>query len=56
MVRILGFFVPFMKELFEMRYQFDRDYFFDSIKFEKYFKYQPTKYQDGVNEILKQLS
>jgi len=56
MVRILGYFVPFMKELFEMRYQFDRDYFFDSIKFEKYFKYQPTKYQDGVNEILKQLS
>ena len=56
MVRILGFFIPFMKELFEMRYQFDRDYFFDSIKFEKYFKYQPTKYQDGVKEILKQLS
>ena len=55
-IRLAGFFVPFMKELFEMRYQFDRDYFFDSIKFEKYFKYQPTRYEDGVKEILTQLA
>jgi len=52
LVRLLGIFIPFMKELFEMRYQFDRDYFFDSIKFEKYFKYQPTKYEVGVKEII----
>lgn len=56
MVRILGIFIPFLKELFEMRYQFDRDYFFDSIKFEKYFKYQPTKYEAGVKEIVQQLA
>lgn len=56
MVRLLGIFIPFMKELFEMRYQFDRDYFFDSIKFEKYFKYQPTKYETGVKEIVQQLT
>ncbi len=56
MVRMLGIFIPFLKELFEMRYQFDRDYFFDSIKFEKYFKYQPTKYEVGVKEIVQQLS
>jgi nucleoside-diphosphate-sugar epimerase len=55
-VRLSGAFVPFLKELFEMRYQFDRDYFFDSIKFEKYFKYQPTRYADGVKEIVAQLS
>ena len=55
-VRFSGLFIPFMKELFEMRYQFDRNYFFDSIKFEKYFKYQPTKYEVGVREIVKQLS
>jgi len=55
MVRLLGNFIPFLKELFEMRYQFDRDYFFDSIKFEKYFKYQPTKYEMGVKEIVEQL-
>jgi len=56
MVRLLGIFIPFLKELFEMRYQFDRDYFFDSIKFEKYFKYQPTKYEAGVKEIVQKLA
>ena len=55
MVRILGIFIPFMNELYEMRYQFDRDYFFDSTKFENYFKYKPTRYQDGVKEIVSQL-
>ena len=55
-LRILGIFIPFLKELFEMRYQFDRDYFFDSIKFEKYFKYKPTKYEAGVKEIVQQLA
>jgi len=56
MVRLLGLFIPFLKELFEMRYQFEYDYFFDSIKFEKYFKYQPTKYEVGVKEIVQQLA
>lgn len=55
-VRLSGLFIPFMNELYEMRYQFDRDYFFDSSKFETYFKYQPTKYKDGVHEIIGQLS
>jgi len=55
MVRILGIFVPFMNELYEMRYQFDREYFFDSTKFENYFKYKPTLYSDGVKEIVSQL-
>jgi nucleoside-diphosphate-sugar epimerase len=52
LVKIIGFFVPFMKEIHEMRYQFDRDYFFDSSKFEKYFNFKPTTYQEGVKEIL----
>ncbi len=55
-VRLSGIFIPFLKEFYEMRYQFDRDYFFDSIKFEKYFKYQPTKYEVGVKEIIQNLS
>ncbi len=54
MVRLLGIFIPFMKELHEMRYQFDRDYFFDSTKFENYFKSKPTSYADGVKEIVNQ--
>ena len=52
LIKILGFFVPFMKEVYEMRYQYDRDYFFDSTKFEQYFNMKPTTYQDGVKEIL----
>ena len=55
-VKLLSIFIPFLKELYEMRYQFDRNYFFDSIKFEKYFKHKPTKYEDGVKQILQQLS
>ncbi len=52
MVRILGLFIPFMKELYEMRYQFDRAYFFDSTKFENYFNFKPTSYADGIKEIV----
>jgi nucleoside-diphosphate-sugar epimerase len=55
-VKLLGVFVPIMKELYEMRYQADRDFFFDSSKFEKYFNVKPTTYQDGVKEILKQVA
>ncbi len=55
MVWVTGLFVRFMKEMYEMRYQFDRDYFFDSSKFERYFKVKPTSYQDGVKETLETL-
>ncbi len=51
-VRGLGIFIPFLTELYEMRYQYDRDYFFDSAKFEKYFNFKPTIYREGVREIL----
>jgi nucleoside-diphosphate-sugar epimerase len=52
MVKLAGFFVPFLKEIYEMRYQYDRAYFFDSSKFEKYFNFKPTPYEQGVKEIL----
>jgi len=52
MVRLIGLFVPVMKESVEMLYQYDRDYVFDSSKFEKEFKFLPTSYEDGINEII----
>lgn len=52
LVKLASFFVPFLKEIYEMRYQYDREYFFDSSKFEKYFNFNPTSYQQGVKEIL----
>jgi nucleoside-diphosphate-sugar epimerase len=48
LIKILGLFIPVMKEMPEMMYQNDRDYFFDSSKFEKRFKFIPTSYQQGV--------
>ncbi len=53
LVRIIGLFVPIMREMVEMMYQFDRDYVFDSGKFEKRFDFKPTPYIDGIREIVK---
>jgi nucleoside-diphosphate-sugar epimerase len=53
-VKILGLFNPIMKEFVEMLYQYDRDYVFDSSKFEKMFNINPTSYADGIKQIVKQ--
>ncbi len=53
MVQILGLFIPIMKEMVEMLYQYDRNYVFDSSKFEKRFKFKPTPYIDGIKEIIR---
>jgi len=53
MVRLLGLFIPAMRESVEMLYQYDRDYVFDSSKFEKAFHLKPTSYEDGIDEIIK---
>ena len=52
MMRILGIFSPIMKELSEMVYQNDRDYVFDSSKFERHFKLKPTPYKTGIRAIV----
>lgn len=52
MVRIIGLFNPVMKEMVEMMYQYDRDYVFDSSKFEKHFDFQPTPYEAGIKHIV----
>lgn len=51
-VQLMGIFVPFMKELAEMMYQYDRNYIFDSSKFEKRFDFTPTPYSQGIHEII----
>ncbi|NOX48473.1 MAG: NAD-dependent epimerase/dehydratase family protein [Chlorobi bacterium] len=53
LVRIMGLFMPIMKEMVELMYQYDRDYVFDSSKFEKRFGFKPTPYLDGIREIVK---
>ena len=48
LIKIAGLFIPILKEMPEMMYQYDRDYFFDSSKFEKRFNFVPTPYAEGV--------
>lgn len=52
LLSIMGLFDPIMKEFVEMLYQYDRDYVFDSSKFEKRFELRPTPYLDGIKEIV----
>ncbi len=53
LVRVLGLFMPLMKELVEMMYQYDRDYVFDSSKFEVRFHDELTPYLEGIREIVR---
>jgi nucleoside-diphosphate-sugar epimerase len=52
-VKITGLFIPLMKELGEMMYQYDRDYIFNSSKFEKRFGIKPTSYQQGIKDTIR---
>ena len=52
LVRIMGLFMPIMREMVEMMYQYEGDYIFDSTKFEQRFKVKPTEYLDGVKAIV----
>lgn len=52
-LKLLGLFMPFMKEMPEMMYQYDREYFFDCSKFNKRFNFfQTTNYPEGVRKTV----
>ena len=53
MIKVIGWFNPFMSELHEMLYQDEFGYILDSSKFEKTFRYTPTSYEEGVKETAK---
>ncbi len=52
MVKAMGLFMPIMKESVEMLYQYDRDYIFNSAKFESHFGFEPTSYEEGIRQII----
>lgn len=54
LLKILGLFIPLMKEMPEMMYQYDSDYFFDSSKFDKQFNFKTTSYKQGVKLTIEQ--
>lgn len=56
LLKVMGWFMPFLSELPEMLYQYDRDYVFDSSKFERRFKFEPTPYVKGIRETVKDFS
>lgn len=53
MIRALGIFVPILKELQDVGYQFKQDYFFNSSKFNERFNYTPISPEDGIREMVK---
>jgi nucleoside-diphosphate-sugar epimerase len=55
MLHLLGIFIPVMREFPEMVYQYDRDYIFDSSKFEKRFGIVATKPEDGIKRLVESL-
>jgi nucleoside-diphosphate-sugar epimerase len=52
LIRLLGIFIPIMKEMPEMMYQYDRDYVFDSSKFDGRFNFTATTYEEGVRQTI----
>lgn len=55
MMGILGLFVPVLKELKEMAYQYEQDYVFNSSKFESRFQYQPATPEEAVAYVVRGL-
>jgi nucleoside-diphosphate-sugar epimerase len=53
MMGVLGIFMPQLKELKDIAYQSDQDYFFDSSKFENRFPLLPTTVATGIRETVK---
>ena len=52
LIKALGLFIPLLKEMPEMMYQYDQDYFFDSSKFDARFNFRTTTYEEGVRQTV----
>jgi nucleoside-diphosphate-sugar epimerase len=51
LIKLAGLFDTDIRESYEMLYQYDSTYFFDSTKFSKAFGYEPTSYAEGVQRV-----
>jgi nucleoside-diphosphate-sugar epimerase len=52
MIKMVGLFNGTIRESEEMLYQYDSEYLFDSIKFDKTFTFSTTTYQNGIRETV----
>lgn len=55
LLAILSLFVPILKEIKDVGYQYDRHYLFDSSKFEQKFNFRPTKPELAIKELVQVL-
>jgi nucleoside-diphosphate-sugar epimerase len=53
MIRLGGLFDRTTAELYEMLYQYESEYLFDSTKFETAYSFQPTPYEQGIRETVR---
>lgn len=56
LIKVMGLFNPVLREMPEMLYQYDRDYVFDSSRFNQRFNFRPTTYHDGIRMTIRGLS
>lgn len=56
LMKVLGIFVPIMKEFPEMMYQYEQDYIFDSSKFEKRFGITATPPKEGIRIMIERVN
>lgn len=52
LLKLMGLFIPVLRENEEMMYQLDFDYRFDSTKIESVFGLKPTPYREGISMTL----
>jgi nucleoside-diphosphate-sugar epimerase len=50
LIKVAGFFNSDIRETYEMLYQYDSEYLFDSTKFETTFNFAPTAYEEGIRK------
>jgi len=53
MIRTAGLFSKNAMESYEMLYQFENNYYFDSTKFNDFFDFRPTSYFNGIGETIR---
>ncbi len=52
LIKILGLFNKTISEAYEMLYQSEYEYHFDSSKFNNHFNYRPKSYIEGISETV----
>jgi nucleoside-diphosphate-sugar epimerase len=51
-MKMVGMFIPEVKEMVEMLYEFDQPFIVDSSKFERTFGMQATPMRDAIQETV----